>query len=98
MKDAFTVTEQLYTEANIFSAKNKSLRKQLPKLPTSCWESADFLLKNRRIYERDGVFPRLVIDSVVAKLKSYNDKHLRETLFGKEVEIRNLVKEYLHCQ
>lgn len=39
----------------------------------------------------------IVIDEIVKKLKSYNDKELSERLYGKEDEIKKLVDEYLHC-
>jgi hypothetical protein len=38
-----------------------------------------------------------VIDSLAAKLKSYNDRSLSEELYGNNEAIGKLVKEYLHC-
>ena len=97
MEDALELANKLYVDVNIFSPEYKKLRERLPQLPTSCWESAENLLKNRKIYERDGVFPSIVIDGIAKKLKSYNDKDLSERLYGKEDEIKKLVDEYLHC-
>jgi len=54
-------------------------------------------LKDHEIYQRNGAFSATVIDEVVRKLKSYNDKDLSERLYAKEDEIKRLVEEYLHC-
>jgi glutamine synthetase len=69
----------------------------LPQLPASCWQSAESLLKDREIYQKDGVFPPIVIDKIAEKLKSYNDKDLSEKLHDKKEEIKKLIDEYLHC-
>jgi glutamine synthetase len=66
-------------------------------LPTSCWDSADSLEKERAFFERKNIFPKGTIDRFIRHLKSYNDKDLSERLFGKNEEIRKLVDQYLHC-
>ena len=96
MEDALELANKLYVDINIFSPEHKGVQERLPQLPTSCWESAESLLRDREIYQRDGVFSPMVIDEVVKKLKSYNDKDLSERLYGKEDEIKKLVEEYLH--
>ncbi len=40
------------------------------------------LLKQRYIYQRDGVFSPTVIDETAAKLKSYDDRNLSQRLHG----------------
>jgi len=97
MEDALELTNKLYVDVNIFSPEQSGVRERLPQLPSSCWESAEALLGHREIYERDSVFSPVVIDEVVRKLKSYNDKGLSEKLHGKEDEIKRLIEEYLHC-
>ncbi|MFH0887581.1 MAG: glutamine synthetase family protein [Planctomycetota bacterium] len=97
MKNALTLSDKLYVDVNIFSDKYKKVQENLGRLPTSCWESADNLLKDRSIYEKDGVFSPIVIDGLVKKLKSYNDKDLSNRLFGKKEAIKKLVAEYIHC-
>jgi glutamine synthetase len=96
MKDALQLSQKLYVDVNIFLSKNKSLQEKLPHLPTSCWESAENLLKDREIYEKAGVFPPGVIDGVVKNLKSFDDKDLSERFYGKGEEIKKLVEDYLH--
>ena len=96
MPDSLEKVEKLYVDYNIFKDQNKT-KKKLESLPASCWESAECLIAQRQIFEKDGVFPSGVIDNVAAKLKAYDDKDLSEKLFNKNDEIRKLVKQYLHC-
>lgn len=97
MEGSLELADKLYVDGNIFSPEYKMIREKLPQLPASCWESAEKLLGDRKIYERDKVFSPIVIDGVVTKLKSYNDKDLSEKLVCKEDDIKKLVTEYLHC-
>ena len=90
------LAQQLYVDGDIFAAENKSIRERLLLLPSSCWESAEKLVHDRAIYEKDGVFSSVVIDGIVGKLRSFNDKDLSEKLYGKEEEIKKLVTEYLN--
>jgi len=97
MEGALKLADKLYVDVNIFSEEQKKIQEKLPKLPASCWESAERLLEDREIYQKDGVFPSIVIDGLVKKLKSYDDKDLSKKLFGKKDEINELVNKYLHC-
>ena len=97
MKGALELASKLYVDVDISSPEHMKIQERLPQLPASCWESAENLLKDREIYQRDGVFSATVVDGVVAKLKGYDDKDLSERLYGKEDKIRELVNEYLHC-
>ncbi len=98
MEGALELANKLYVDVNIFSPDQSGIRERLPQLPSSCWESAESLLRDSEIYQRDGVFSPTVIDEIVKKLKSYNDKDLSQRLYAKEDEIKKLVNEYLHCQ
>jgi len=97
MEGALQLADELYVDVNIFSPQHEKIREALPQLPASCWESAETLLRDREIYERDGVFPAEVIDEVVKHLKSHDDRGLSKKLQGMEDEIRKLADEYLHC-
>jgi glutamine synthetase len=97
MEDALKLSDELYVDVDIFCPEHRGIQERLPRLPTSCWESAENLLKDRKFYERDAVFPPVVIDALARTLKSYNDKDLSERLRGNAHEIRKLVGEYLHC-
>lgn len=97
MGNALELAEKLYVDVNIFQDEHKGIRDKLPQLPTSCWESAECLSKDRKIYERGGVFPAIVIDRLIKTLKSYNDRDLSEKYYGKAEEINKLVNEHFHC-
>ena len=97
MKDSIKYADGHFVEGNIFRAENKNLQERFPKLPASCAESAQELEKDRLVYEAHGVFPAAVIDAMIKKLKSYNDRNLSGRLYGKKEEIKKLVEEYLYC-
>jgi glutamine synthetase len=97
MKNSLKKAEDLYVDYNIFKTSGKDKNRKLESLPASCWESADCLLAQRAVFERDGVFPPGVIDNIVARLKAYDDKGLSERLYNKYDEISKLVSQYLHC-
>ena len=97
MEGALDLARKLYVDVNIFSLDQSDVRERLPQLPSSCWESSETLLRDCEVYQRDGVFPPMVIHGIVERLKSYNDKGLNERLHGNESEIRKLVNEYLYC-
>jgi glutamine synthetase len=97
MKDGLKRAGDLYVDYNIFSDNSGNKKKKLESLPASCWESADFLLEQRAVFEKDNVFPSGLIDSIAARLKSFDDKGLSERLYNKHDEIGKLVSKYLHC-
>ncbi len=94
MDNSLEKAEELYVDYNIFQNPDK---KKLESLPASCWESAECLHDQRSYFEKDGVFPSCVIDSVISKLKAYDDKGLSEKLYNKNEEIGKLVRKFLHC-
>jgi glutamine synthetase len=96
MEGAMELAKKLYVDVNIFSTQNKELQSKLPQLPASCWEASDCFLKDREIYEKDGVFPPMVIDGLAKILKSYDDKDLSERFYGKGDEIQKLVDQFFH--
>jgi glutamine synthetase len=96
MEGALELADKLYVDVNIFSSEHKGVQEKLPQLPASCWESAENLLKDREIYQKDNVFSPKVIEGIVKKLKEYNDRNLSKELYGKEDEIKKLVDKYLY--
>ncbi len=97
MPDSLELAEKLYVNVNIFADENKEKLSTLKNLPLSCYESALALNSKRKMFEKSDVFPAGLIDSVVAKLKAYDDEKLSEQLYGKHDEIYKLVMKYLHC-
>ena len=97
MKNALELAEKLYVDVNIFDSEHKQVQEGLPKLPESCWDSAEKLRKDRSIYEKDDVFTSVVIDEMVRLLQGYNDKDLSERFYVKGEQIRKLIEDHLHC-
>jgi len=88
-EESLRIAEELHVEKTV---KARRLRR----LPRSCSESAANLEKTRKYYEADGVFPRVVIDNTVKKLKSYKDKVLLKRLKSEPQRIEELMQKYLH--
>ncbi|MFH1005247.1 MAG: glutamine synthetase family protein [Bacteroidota bacterium] len=97
MEGALEFANKLYVDVNIFSSEHTNIQKKLLQLPASCWESAENLLKDREIYQKDGIFPSIAIDGIVKKLKSYNDNNLSKKLYNNKDEVKKLIDKYLYC-
>jgi len=89
-KEALRIAEELHIE------KTAKANKRLRLLPQSCSESAANLEKDRKHYETDGVFPKVVIDNTIKKLESYRDKNLLQRLKSKPRKVEELEQKYLH--
>ena len=96
MENGLEKAAELYVDYNIFREDGSKGMKQLESLPASCWESAEALESQRSYFEKDGIFPAGVIDNVIARLKSYDDKGLSEKLYNRHDEINALVRRFLH--
>jgi glutamine synthetase len=97
MKDPLEYMRGLFVDKNISGPGRVAPAKPLPKLPSSCFDSALELANARGSYEAKGVFPPAVIDGLIKRLKNYGDRNLSERLYGKEDEIKKLVDEFLYC-
>ena len=97
MKNALDFATETYVDVNIFEEKHKHRVTELQQLPYSCWHSAEALERQRKVYEEMNVFPPHIIDGIIRKLKSYNDRDLRETIKDNEKEVMKMVNTYLHC-
>ncbi len=97
MKNALAKAEELYVDYDIFNRSGETGKKYLEHLPSSCSESADCLLEKREVFEKDGVFPAGLIDSIAEKLKAFEDKDLSEKLYDNGEDISSLVRQFLHC-
>lgn len=95
--DALKRAEELYVSVNIHNDANKDKLNSLKSLPTNCAESAKALDAARAVFEEHDIFPPQMIDGIIKKLKSYNDKNLRTELSGNRQEMLNLVNKYWHC-
>ncbi len=89
-KEAKKIAENLHVDGG--SDGNERLQT----LPRSCDEAAENLVKDRRFYEANGIFPKRLIDKTVEKLKAYDDRDLWKKLTGRPDELDALLMEYLH--
>ena len=97
MENALEVAAQTYVNVNIHDKANEDRLAQLAQLPDSCAASADCLENQREYYERDGVFSKAMIDSIIRQLRAFNDRSLRSDLKGCDEDIQRLVNQYFHC-
>lgn len=97
MENGLEYARKTYVDVNIFSEKYKDKVAQLRQLPASCWDSAENLEQQAQVYTRYNVFPEGLINSIVLKLKGYNDKTLRQEIANDKDAILELVKTYFHC-
>jgi len=97
MKDPLKVAKETYVDINIFDDDHKDKLDKLAKLPASCVESAEQLIRQRDIYTQHDVFTNEVIDFQVGLLKKHNDKGLISRINDNEEEIMKLVNKYFYC-
>ena len=95
--DALDVAAKTYVNVNIHKEENKGLLDSLSVLPDSCAASADCLEAQREIYEREGIFSPAMIDGIIAGLRSFNDRTLRQDIGSDQNKILALVEKYFHC-
>jgi len=95
LPNAIDLADQLYVEGNIF---RKIPAKELQQLPASCIESAERLKLKRSVFEKDGIFPKQLIDFTIESLSAFQDKNLSSELKDNPEAARALVLKYIHCQ
>ena len=87
-------SEELFIESG--DGNHKESIDQFENLPSSCYETALFLDKEREFYEKDGIFPARTINKFINKLKSFDDQNLNESQGKPDFDILNLINKYLH--
>lgn len=97
MSDALEVAEKTYVNVNIHQKENADRLEALDQLPDSCAASADCLQRQRAVFEQYNVFSPAMIDGIITRLRSYDDRTLRADLEGKQDAMLALVKKYFHC-
>lgn len=97
MADAVKYADERYVNVNIFDDAHKDITEKLSHLPTSCAESADCLQQQRSIYEAHQVFSPGLIDGLIRKLASYNDRSLRQEIDHDPEQIQRLVETYINA-
>ncbi|MDR1591648.1 MAG: glutamine synthetase family protein [Prevotellaceae bacterium] len=97
MDDALDCAARTYVDVNIFQEEHQARLATLNSLPACCVESAEMLNRQREIYERDGVFAPRMIDGIIADLRAFDDKNLRQNLLVHPAELTKLIEKYYHC-
>jgi glutamine synthetase len=97
MANALEVAEKTYVDVNIFEPEHRAKEASLSKLPASCVESAEQLLKQMRIYSQHNVFPEKVMISLADMLTLYNDKGLIAKIQHDDEKVMELVERFFYC-
>ena len=97
IENALELAEKTYVNVNIHKKENEDKLKTLAQLPDSCEASADCLERQRAIFEKHGVFSAAMIDGILKRLRSYNDRTLRQEIADNRDEMLKLVYRYFHC-
>ena len=97
IENALDIAQKTYVNVNIHQKENEDKLNSLAQLPDSCEASADCLQQQRAIFEQYNVFSPAMIDGIIRRLRSYEDKTLRADLEGKPMEMLDLVHKYFHC-
>lgn len=95
--DALDIAKKTYVNVNIHKDENKAVLDSLNVLPDSCAASADCLEAQREFYEKDGVFAPSMIDGLIATLRKFDDRTLRQDIGNDQAKILELVEKYFHC-
>jgi glutamine synthetase len=88
--------EFLRLAENLHAKSVKEEEERFKKLPRSCGEAADNLMKDRKIYEADGIFQPRLLETAIQNLNRYDDRDLWKRLADRPKETRNLVTRFLH--
>lgn len=97
MENALEYADKTYVDVNIFKEEHKEKTNSLDQLPLSCWDSANALELQKDIFLKYNVFDQRSIEGIIAKLRSYNDKTLREEIEKDEEKIMKMVDRFFHC-
>ena len=97
MENALEIAERTYVNVNIHQKENADKLSSLAQLPDSCAASADCLEHQRAVFEEHNVFSPAMIDGIIKRLRSYNDRTLRADIGDDREEMLALVRRYFHC-
>jgi len=97
MDDSLDLARKLYVKEDSIQSESARWKGKEMRLPTSCWESAAFLERDRHLYEAGTVFPPGIIDAAIARLRKYDDRGLNESLAGRKKKTRKYVDRFIQC-
>ena len=96
MEEALDVAKRTYVDVNIHRAENAKVLENLAKLPVNCGESADRLEEVRDVFEANGVFSTEMIDGIVKKLRSYDQKEADAAMHDEAI-MEKMVRRFFQC-
>lgn len=97
LDNALDIAKRTYVNVNIHQKENEGKLASLAQLPDSCAASADCLQRQRAVFEKFNVFSPAMIDGIINKLCSYNDRTLRTDIGDDCDKLLALVRRYFHC-
>ena len=97
LENALEIAERTYVNVNIHQKENEAKLAMLEQLPDSCAASADCLERQRAVFEQYNVFSPAMIDGIIKRLRSYDDRTLRADIGDNRDEMLKLVQRYFHC-
>ena len=97
MENALEIAERTYVTVNIHRKENADKLSSLAQLPDSCAARAECLERQRAVFEEHNVFSSAMIDGIIKRLRSYNDRTLRADIGDDREEMLALVRRYFHC-
>jgi glutamine synthetase len=97
MENALEFCQEKYVDVNIFDDDQKDRVAQLDQLPTSCWESAQALEKQKEIYLKNNVFTAGILEGIGDYLRAFNDENLQKKIGNNPEEVLKLVEKFFHC-
>ena len=97
MEHPLDVAKATFVDGDIHDEAHKQQLAALKSLPDSCAASADCLERQREVFEKHGVFSPAMIDSILADLRSFNDRTLRTDVANDPEAMEKLVKRFIHC-
>ena len=86
----------LETAEKLHTTEEEIKSKKLPLLPQSCREAAEELEKDRDYYEKDGIFPPELIDSIIIELKSHEDEDILRHPAENREKVKHLIEKYIY--
>lgn len=94
--DALDKARQTYVDVDIHRTENAGRLDRLDHLPASCVESGEALGRSRAVFEERGVFDARLIDSVIRRLKGFDDISLHDRAKNDPDLMKSLVEMYFH--
>ncbi len=97
-KESLALAEHSYAPLNIHECSSVQ---ELAELATSCAESAEILLRDRQLFEKNNIFSSGLINHIAYMLDSENDRNLNKRLFAlpddeKQKESRRIMHRDIH--